>query len=352
MNKPTYISEEMLKRFLAGELSKTEQSNFDAFLAENPFEKEAIEGMQMLTNEELEQDLEELRSKIRGKASVKVFPYRAVAASVAILLCSIALALYFVKSPDITQAVNTKKNEDTQSLVQKEETTKNTKEEVNSTKLNDAENQQVIQKKKFFPEEKTEITTKKFDEALAEQEYFETEKTMQSAVPIEENKDDTKIVETEKKIVKKEETKPDLDLHSQNKPTESLRKEIAASRTEQGQQIPAHTGKKEKKQKAKKYGSPSPQENRALNIAKEDSYQATPLQLQGQVVDAQSQTALANVKIAAKGQKKIAFSDSLGKFSLEIPFAEKYLLVLELPGYKILETEAKPSQKNVFYLKK
>mgnify|MGYP005847314185 CR=1 FL=1 len=350
MNKPTHISEEMLKRFLAGELSKTEQANFDDFLAENPFEKEAIEGMQMLTNEELEQDLEELRSKMRGQTTTKLTSYRAIAASVVVLLCSIALALYFVKSPDITQAVNTKNHLDTENQVQKEEIAEVKKEETSPTETNNIENQQAMQKDKILPKEKGTANTEKPEKAFMEQEYLDADKAMGHSVPTDEKEEDAKLSETEVKIGKKEETKDDLDLRKQDKATEGLRKEAG---TNQAQQMPAYNEKKESKQRAKKSGEDTrPQENRALNIAKEDSYQANPLLLQGQVIDSQSQIALANVKVSVKGQKQSSFSDSLGKFSLEIPFAERYVLVLELPGYKILEIEAKPHEQNIFYLRK
>ncbi|MFN3316392.1 MAG: hypothetical protein ACK40K_06245, partial [Raineya sp.] len=102
MNKPTHISEEQLKKFLAGELNKEQKAQYEEFLNENPFEKEAWEGLQMLSNEELEQDLNELKQKIVFKANKKVLPIRAIAASVAILLIGISLALYFAKLPDTT----------------------------------------------------------------------------------------------------------------------------------------------------------------------------------------------------------------------------------------------------------
>lgn len=354
MNKPTHISEETLKKFLAGELNKTEQAEFEAFLAENSFEKEAIEGIKMLSNDELKQDLQELRSKIRGKVSTKVFPYRAIAASVAVLLCSIALAWYFVKSPDITQAVDTQNYAEAQNKVQKEQTTESTKEETNPIKPNSPENPQTSQIDNLLPKKERAISSEKTEKPLMRQEYIEeAEKTMQSGTPIDDSKEEIRLAEAEKDIAQTETSKSKSDFYTQHKANEGLRKEAEISQTEQDKQVPVYNEKKEREKSSKKLrNDASPQENRALNIAKEDRFQTTPLLLQGQVMDSQSQKALANVKISVKGQKQSSFSDRSGKFSLQVPFAEKYLLVLELPKYQTLEVEAKPYEQNIFYLKK
>jgi len=103
LNKPNHISEEVLRKFLAGELSQEQLAEWKLFFEENSFEKEALEGLQMLSAEELQQDIEDLKSKIEAKSNVKMPSHRANAASIAILLISLALALSFIKSLDTKQ---------------------------------------------------------------------------------------------------------------------------------------------------------------------------------------------------------------------------------------------------------
>ncbi|MFN3315600.1 MAG: carboxypeptidase-like regulatory domain-containing protein, partial [Raineya sp.] len=140
------------------------------------------------------------------------------------------------------------------------------------------------------------------------------------------------------------------EIYTQDKMIENARQEGGAVQTEKSQNSSTENEQTDKKQKTKKYAT-APQENRALNIAKDEAYQSTNIILQGQVVDAQTKKGLKNTKISLKEYPQTTQTDSLGNFSFHVPVRTKYILIVEMPDYQILETEAKPHQKNMFFLK-
>ena len=356
MNKPTHISEEALKKILSGELSKGEQAEWERFFDENPFEKEALEGLQMLSAEELEQDLKEIRGKISLRANTNIFSYRAIAASIAILLTSIALAMYFIKFPDTNLDMGGAESSTKKEIqMQEKEMLPLQKDESKIPDQNNLKNKEenyATKNDEIFPENK-KIATRE-SEKSPQLQYFLDEKQTNGDISeskYEETEELKEVVSNEDKDRNKEEKKL-TELQIQDKTIENNRKESGAvAQTEKPQLSPAYTEKKDKKQKTKKNAASAPQENRALNITKEEAYQSTNIVLQGKVLDAQTQKELKSVKIYLKGYSQSTQTDSLGNFSLSVPTLTKYILILETPAYPTLEVEASPQQKNVFSLK-
>ncbi len=331
---------------MAGKLDKKQQAEWEAFFNENPFEKEAIEGLQMLSAEELENDLQELKQKINPSNQIRIFSYRAIAASVAILLSCIVLALYFTKSPEINPSMSFEKSTPEKKLNPKaaEETTPSPQ----NTDLQGKEisrNEDLLLKK-----QSNEIQNSRNEKPLT-LKNIETE-NQQQLKGIIKNEEAEELIEAESSVDNKkkleEQNLPELN---RDRIVEGNRKNNQEVQVERKQEAGAYNNKKENNPKLKRYAT-SPQESRALNTTKDDAYQAPSILLQGQVFEKKSKKALKGVKIFVEEHRLSSQTDSLGKFMLNLPISEKYTLTFELLGYESLTTQAKPNEKNTFYLKK
>ena len=61
-------------RYLRGELSGRERHAFERELEADPFEKEALEGLESLSGDEAEEDILSLHARLRKRLSRRAFP--------------------------------------------------------------------------------------------------------------------------------------------------------------------------------------------------------------------------------------------------------------------------------------
>lgn len=350
MNKKTHIPEEVLKKLLTGKLDNKQQAEWEAFFSENPFEKEAIEGLQMLSAEELNNDLQDLKQKVNPSNQTKIFSYRAIAASVAILLSCIVLALYFTKSSNLDQSLSLKKNTHEENQIQQKnaETAEENAGSVQNYYSRRTETTQTKELKSEKQRAEMQNPSTREDKALS---LKETESEKQTNLVILDNKRE-EIRGVEKSEATPTEENNQAGLAPKKSEIESIRKDDQAEQSlERKQASSAYSNADDSRKKIKKYSS-TPQDNRALNFSKEENYLASTIYLQGQIFDKKSKKALKDVKISIEGYNLSTQTDSLGKFLLNLPVSEKYTLKLELLGYESLNTQAKPNTQNIFYLKK
>ena len=335
---------------MAGTLNPAEKSDFENFLAENPFEKEAIEGLQMLHSTELEQDLKSLKNRIREKTDKKAFSFRAVAASIAVLVGGVALAIYFTKTPEI--------NSDNLSLKSPLKSETATNQESDKEQAGFAEEKALQDNEKEAETKKEAILLKKernqspkVIELEPETSHYD-DKQAEISIDKESKKDEDvrKFANEDKLIERKEKQQQAEMLPRQDKYPENAQSG-GVVQVEKDQNLPTTAQNKENERaKTQKYISVPLKENRALN--KNYDYENSLIFLEGQILDKQSKQGLKSVKVSLKELAKSTFSDSLGRFYLNVPTSDKYQLILELPEYQTMETQAQPEKKNIFYLKK
>ncbi|WP_421875022.1 TonB family protein [Marinoscillum sp.] len=90
------ISREEMRQYLEGKLSGKQAHRVERYLLENDFAEEAMEGFEGFDQEEIDQDLDLLRSKVSGQKRREFFYY--IAASIALLLVAISSVWYFSES--------------------------------------------------------------------------------------------------------------------------------------------------------------------------------------------------------------------------------------------------------------
>ncbi|GAB4133068.1 MAG: hypothetical protein OHK0045_14410 [Raineya sp.] len=338
---------------MAGKLNEEQKAQWEEFLQENPFEKEAWEGLQCLSAKELEQDLKDIKQKIALKTKQNPTSYRrAMAAAIAILLTSLAMAIYFIKFRSINPELSFESSSKIEKQMQNQETISENKEEAkphqenNTATTSENRDKKIAQNNENFSEKQENASPKNEEKELSALQYTEAEKMI--ATKDKKDQELKEILTNEDKYIEEEKTV----LPTQDKEDKGARKENQAAQTEKIQTLPDYEYKKDRKQKNKKSTAAAPQENRALNVEKQEGYQIKNTLLQGQIFDANTKKELKNVSISLKGHGQTIQTDSLGNFSLNVLPLVKYILVIEKPSYQTLEVEAVPNQKNIFFLKK
>lgn len=94
------------KRYRANKMSEAERNAFERELQKNPFEAEAFEGLQLLSDAEIDHDIAQLDKQIRTKKSHSILAYWAAAASILLLLLT-GILLHELKNkaviPEVAQ---------------------------------------------------------------------------------------------------------------------------------------------------------------------------------------------------------------------------------------------------------
>lgn len=353
MKKFTHIPYKTLKKILAGKLNQEQQAEWESFLKENPFEKEAFEGLQMLSEEELEQDLEEIRNTMSGRVQTKVLSYRAIAASVALLLASVALVVYFMNFFEANPHTNANASKSAEK-VQEQKAFGMQTEEISPNQI-EKESKLITKQENTLPQTENTLTPNTSKKSL-DLQYIEEEKT--KTVISKQDEATEELKEIDKIENENSKTKEDefSGLEEQSKMLENTPPKEAseAAQTEKPEKLSADKAKKqsEKRKERRRAGAAAPQENRALNISREETNSNFSVVLQGQVLDAQAKQPLKNAKILLKGYSQSTQTDSLGNFSFSVPKLSKYVLLIEAPHYAQAEAEVNPNQKNLLYLNK
>ena len=97
------LNNELLEKYLRGELSPDEKARVEALLDENPFYKDALEGMKSIGAEELESDLDELHSRLETAVTRErkdVFRWYRIAAALVVIMSSVLLVIWYSGTPD------------------------------------------------------------------------------------------------------------------------------------------------------------------------------------------------------------------------------------------------------------
>jgi len=87
-SKNSHISKESFSRYLENQMSDHEQNLFERELQSNPFEAEALEGFQGFDSNQIQKDLNELKTKINPKKRKNQYRYWAAAASFLLIVTS------------------------------------------------------------------------------------------------------------------------------------------------------------------------------------------------------------------------------------------------------------------------
>lgn len=101
LNKPIKLSD--FKCYHANQMSEAERNAFERELQKNPFEADALEGLQLLSNEQIDADLQKLGTLLHSKKRRPVWPYWAAAASILVLLLTGVLLNELTNKPITTE---------------------------------------------------------------------------------------------------------------------------------------------------------------------------------------------------------------------------------------------------------
>ena len=99
-----HIGLDDFKRYRANQMSEAERNAFERELLKAPFEKEAFEGLQSLTDAQIDADLKELEAQVNLRKRKPVWPYWTAAASLLLLLLT-GILLNELKDKTIIQEV-------------------------------------------------------------------------------------------------------------------------------------------------------------------------------------------------------------------------------------------------------
>ncbi|MDW8296432.1 MAG: hypothetical protein RMJ97_06035, partial [Raineya sp.] len=111
MAKKKDFFEEKLKQFWQKGFNEQEKAEFEQFLAENPFEQEAFEGLRHLDRQTFEKDIAELTQKLPKQEHSPVFSFRMIAASVLILGGIVGIIWWLAQSMSLENSIALQKNE-------------------------------------------------------------------------------------------------------------------------------------------------------------------------------------------------------------------------------------------------
>ncbi len=92
-------------QYLKGDLSNQEQHTFERELEADPFEKEALEGLEMLTPDQAEEDILSLHSRIRKRLAKKrrIVWYSAAASIASLLIIGTVFLQVYDFNPEATE---------------------------------------------------------------------------------------------------------------------------------------------------------------------------------------------------------------------------------------------------------
>lgn len=358
MKKLKNLSERQIKSYLADQLDEQEKADIDHFLAENPFEADAIEGLKMLGQEERERDLAILQQQLpHYQKPFFQIGWAGMAASVAFLIATIVLAVWILKNPAIDNPValkNTPQQENTQKTQQtekkSEESLKPTEENIQDKNL---KNQNEKTEEKVVKAQKNDAGSQKED-SFGENSYQaevtkqpEAEKMVETQKPIVTNteKDEAGKKELETKAEMENLPKNEVLTNKSSVPTEKFDAQKAI-RTESMEEIKGNSGVRNRKQSSKKL-KVADKEQKSVAYNKD---QANTYEFSGQVLDERTQKALAGVEIEVKNQQIQIRTDSLGNYFLRSN-QNHNILLLNKNGYEKREISIQPNERKIIYLK-
>jgi len=370
MKKLKNISDKQIEQYLLGKLDSLEQKQFDEFLSENPFEAEALEGLQSIGAEERERDIATLKQELPHYQTPSFrLNWAGIAASVAFLVTTVSLAFWFMQNPKIEDSMALKDD--------KTETPK-----VEGIREKEANNQPKLEEKTIDdnkaaiktaePErdgKKAELSTtntiESKDEAKTETEEIAVPEKPTDKLDIKTAENNTKTVD-DKELAKINKDKGETVQTSEDKKKLEVLKNAELEREEQAKAgsspIKTQTADTKNKRKdnyysekqkkpAKKEKSPN-QEQRALNMSKEnmDRDGDVNYDLQGQVIDSRTQKAVGGVDVSIKDQNVQGKTDSLGNYLLRSS-QNNNILLFNKNGYETQQLEVKPNERKIIYLK-
>jgi hypothetical protein len=327
--------EQKLEKFWQKGFDEQEKANFEQFLSENPFEQEAFEGLQSLDKATFKADIAELTQKL-PQYQRKNVSWRAIAASVAILLGILGIIVWLSQEVSIETPIALEKSEPNVNQHQQEpkltpqttEAQKNIEERQNST--------QRMEIQTIRPPKETSSAQRNYIDGTEAQPLQKIQET-----PPEIKQDDASIIEsrkeTEKNVTPKQETREVEEIQSAF--AEKDDKKVKQEQIEKKQRAT----NRPQKFKADK-------ESRAFNTEQAAGLNASEI-WQAQVLDAVTGKPLQGVVVfLEKSPHTQLTTDKEGNFSLQVPLNEKNILHLQKKGYKSLQVEIQDLLTKTFYL--
>lgn len=333
-NKKHIDFEKKLEKFWQKGFDEQEKADFEQFLSENPFEQEAFEGLQSLDKVAFKADITELTQKL-PQYQRKNISWRAIAASVAILLGILSIILWLSQEMSIETPIALEKSEPNLNQYQQEpkltpqttETQKNIEDKQSSTKRMEIQT--------IRPPKETNSTQRNYPDGAETQPLQKMKET-----PPEIKQDDASMESrkgAETNVTPKQEARE----------VEEIQSAFAEKNDKKAKQEQI-----EKKQRAtnRPQKFKADKESRAFNTEQAAGLNTSEI-WQAQVLDAVTGKPLQGVVVfLEKSPHTQLITDKEGNFSLQVPLNEKNILHLQKRGYKSLQVEIQDLLTKTFYL--
>lgn len=333
-NKKHIDFEQKLEKFWQKGFDKQEKANFEQFLSENPFEQEAFEGLKNLDKATFKEDIDELTQKLPHYQR-KNISWRAIAASVAILLSILGIILWLSQEMSIETPIALEKSEpNVNQQLQEDKLTP----QITETQKNIEEKQSSIQKMEIqtiHPPKERNSVQRNYPDGAENQPL----QKMQETSP--EIKQDDASTENRKKAEK------NITIKQEAKEVEEIQSAFAEKDNKKVKQEQI-----EKKQRAtnRPQRFKTDKKSRAFNTKQAVELNASEI-WQAQVLDAATGKPLQGVIVFLEKSPHTQFiTDKEGNFSLQVCLNEKNILHLRKEGYKSLQVEIQNLLNKTFFL--
>lgn len=107
-NKKLHINEEDFTRYLENKMTGTERNVFEKELQKHPFETEALEGFNTISAKNIQNDLNEIKAKIKPRKQRNNFRYWAAAASVLLVVSAGVIWMQVKDQNTVSEMAETK----------------------------------------------------------------------------------------------------------------------------------------------------------------------------------------------------------------------------------------------------
>jgi hypothetical protein len=325
--------EKKLEQFWQKGFNEQEKADFEQFLAENPFEQEAFEGLQNIDKTAFETDVAEIRRKL-PQYRKKPLSWQAIAASVAVLLGILGIIVWLSQEMSMETPIALQKNETQAYQTEKAFTPQNTEKQSSyDEKQNSVQRTETNKNKSYDIQENQSARRENYIEGAKAEPLPEIKETKPETQP---KTDAETLQDAEKNIPQKQE----------NKEAEELQSTLIARDDKKDKQETSDKKQAVRPQKLRAY-----KENRALNIQQDEGLNSSEI-WQAKVLEATTGKPLQGVIVFLDKSPNIQIkTDAEGNFSLQVPLNEKNILHLQKEGYKSLQVEIQNLSLKTFYLK-
>jgi len=289
-----HIDESTFRRYLNDEMTNAERNAFEKELQKDPFAAEALEGFELLSTQNLEQDLNELKTRIQTPKKKKRTPYFAAAATILLLVAAGVIWMQLDKQDPVPKM--------TENKIEQESKTEESAEKELQVKV----------------EKPAPIITEKEDNILTKQKP---------------DKPSTKEIQVPKKV-----TTPRFALKAQEE-------KVVVQQDEAKSAILEITDNELELDDEITYTAPTIQ---AKNQKRTQTLNSL---VQGKVISADDQLPIPGVNIIEKGTNNAVITDLDGQFKLQLNKDSSSTLVASFIGMETNEFQPYKDSSNLIRLK-